>query len=249
MERNAFIKEKTKNDLVDYLRLRVISILTEELNFEKKKVERIYQKQNGQIPRVVESLLGFTLPPINQKESSFSGPKIIRGRKVVVKLDEIKPFKFLGKLDTGAFVSSISAINIKRFSKGKEKQEYVEFEICHPSMWKNKGKRKKKRKGKVMRSLRNQGKPFSIKVIKKIKRIAKVKNTSGIAIPRIVVEFSCEINKQIKTIEVNLMDRRELKHCILIGIKAIRTFNFAIAPSRRSKFSQSFSYSKKGRNE
>jgi hypothetical protein len=115
------------------------------------------------------------------------------------------------KFDTGADTSSLSAQDIKAFSKDNKK--YVKFTINHRSI------------------------PFSIKKTLPIVRRVRIKNhrhiseAAGVKDRRPVVTIKLCIGNIIKDIDVNLVDRANFYYPLLIGKDAIIKLNAVIDPS------------------
>ena len=115
------------------------------------------------------------------------------------------------KFDTGANTSSLSAYNIKTFTKNGKK--YVKFTIDHDNL------------------------SFAIKKTLAIKKKVSIKNHSHLVLAslskncRPVVRIKLCVGNIAKTIDVNLVDRSNFSYPLLIGNNAIIKFAAIIDPS------------------
>ncbi|MDY7562247.1 ATP-dependent zinc protease [Pseudomonas sp. CCC3.2] len=119
-----------------------------------------------------------------------------------------------GKMDTGALTASLSAKDIQLFKRDGE--DWVRFRLAT--------------------------KDASDKVYEhKVARISRIKgrldgdeeDESVDPAKRPVVDLELCLGKAKRTVEVNLVDRRNFNFPLLIGAKALREFGAAVNPARR----------------
>ncbi|MCH4872628.1 retropepsin-like aspartic peptidase RloA2 [Pseudomonas sp. TMW22091] len=135
------------------------------------------------------------------------------GRYEYIKLPEIGE-TLKAKMDTGALTASLSAKNIKTFTRDGD--EWVSFQLATD------GASSKVYEHKVSR-------------ISKIKSRAdedEDKDEAGSA-KRPVVDLEMCLGNVKRTVEVNLTDRSSFNYPLLIGAKALREFGAAVNPARR----------------
>ena len=135
------------------------------------------------------------------------------GRYEYIKLPEIGE-TLKAKMDTGALTASLSAKNIKTFTRDGD--EWVSFQLATEGA--------------------------SSKVYEhKVSRISKIKNRAdededkdevNVA-KRPVVDLEMCLGNVKRTVEVNLTDRSNFNYPLLIGAKALREFGAAVNPARR----------------
>ena len=118
------------------------------------------------------------------------------------------------KMDTGALTASLSAKNIKTFTRDGD--EWVSFQLATEGA--------------------------SSKVYEhKVSRISKIKSRAdededkdeAVSAKRPVVELEMCLGNVKRTVEVNLTDRSSFNYPLLIGAKALREFGAAVNPARR----------------
>ena len=155
--------------------------------------------------------------------ASAEPAKNIYGRIEYVTLEDQQQL-LKAKMDTGARISSLSAINIEFFKKNNE--DWVRFDVVDP-----------KRKIKM-----HFEKPLE-RMLHIKPRKDEISNLSDSAkedlpnnIKRPVVKMNVCLRNQLKEIEVNLIDRHHFLYPMLLGSKAIITFNGIINPA--SKFTE-----------
>ncbi|MDD0973731.1 ATP-dependent zinc protease [Pseudomonas fontis] len=118
------------------------------------------------------------------------------------------------KMDTGALTASLSATDIKRFTRDGE--DWVRFRLAT-----------KDADGKVYEH--------------KVARISKIKTRadeddegeSVESAKRPVIDLELCLGDVKRTVEVNLTDRSSFNYPLLIGAKALREFGAAVNPARR----------------
>ena len=135
------------------------------------------------------------------------------GRYEYIKLPEIGE-TFKAKMDTGALTASLSAKNIKTFTRDGD--EWVSFQLATDGA--------------------------SSKVYEhKVSRISKIKSRAdededkdeAVSAKRPVVDLEMCLGNVKRTVEVNLTDRSSFNYPLLIGAKALREFGAAVNPARR----------------
>lgn len=149
--------------------------------------------------------------------TGFAAEKTVYGRYEMMKVKGLEGL-IPAKLDTGAMTASLSATDIKVFKKDGE--EWVRFT---PQV-----------KGKTFQ-------PMELPLAKmgKIKRraadVVAVDDDDDDKDPnytyRPEVKMEVCLGNQLKTIDVNLTDRRAFSYPLLIGTKALRDFNAIVDPS------------------
>ena len=149
--------------------------------------------------------------------------KNIYGRIEYVTLDQ-NPALLKAKMDTGARISSLSAINLKYFKKfGKE---WVSFDVVDP-------KRKVKMHFKKPLERMLHIKPRSDENNSQTERPTDKDEPNGL---RPVVKINLCLRTQLKEIEVNLIDRSHFLYPMLLGSKSIVLFDGLINP--KTKFTE-----------
>ncbi|MGH8380651.1 ATP-dependent zinc protease family protein [Pseudomonas sp.] len=136
------------------------------------------------------------------------------GRYEYIALPEFGGETLKAKMDTGALTASLSAKDIKLFTRDGE--DWVRFRLAT-----------KESDGKVYEH--------------KLARISKIKNRAdededgeGAEISkRPVVDLELCLGDVKRTVEVNLTDRSSFNYPLLIGAKALREFKAAVNPARR----------------
>ena len=135
------------------------------------------------------------------------------GRYEYIKLPEIGE-TLKSKMDTGALTASLSAKNIKTFTRDGD--EWVSFQLATEGA--------------------------SSKVYEhKVSRISKIKSRAdedddkdeAVSAKRPVVDLEMCLGNVKRTVEVNLTDRSSFNYPLLIGAKALREFGAAVNPARR----------------
>ena len=135
------------------------------------------------------------------------------GRYEYIKLPEIGE-TLKAKMDTGALTASLSAKNIKTFTRDGD--EWVSFQLATEGA--------------------------SSKVYEhKVSRISKIKSRAdededkdeAVSAKRPVVDLEMCLGNVKRTVEVNLTDRSSFNYPLLIGAKALREFGAAVNPARR----------------
>ena len=146
--------------------------------------------------------------------------KNIYGRIEYVTLEQ-NPALLKAKLDTGARISSLSAINLKYFKKyGKQ---WVAFDVIDP-------KRKLKMHFKKPLERMLHIKPRSDENIP-VTELANDKKESNAKRP--VIKMHICLRNQLKEIEVNLIDRSNFLYPMLLGSKSIVLFDGLINPGAK----------------
>ena len=135
------------------------------------------------------------------------------GRYEYIKLPEIGE-TLQAKMDTGALTATLSAKNIKTFTRDGD--EWVSFQLATEGA--------------------------SSKVYEhKVSRISKIKSRAdededkdeAVSAKRPVVDLEMCLGNVKRTVEVNLTDRSSFNYPLLIGAKALREFGAAVNPARR----------------
>ena len=135
------------------------------------------------------------------------------GRYEYIKLPEIGE-TLKAKMDTGALTASLSAKNIKTFTRDGD--EWVSFQLATEGA--------------------------SSKVYEhKVSRISKINSRAdededkdeAVSAKRPVVDLEMCLGNVKRTVEVNLTDRSSFNYPLLIGAKALREFGAAVNPARR----------------
>ena len=155
--------------------------------------------------------------------TTAQSPKNIYGRIEYVTLEDQHQL-LKAKMDTGARISSLSAINIEFFTKNKK--NWVQFDVVDP---------KKNIKMHFEKPLERM---LHIKPRKDeiLNLTDSAKTDLQNKIQRPVVKMEICLRNQLKEIEVNLIDRLHLLYPMLLGSKAIVTFDGIINPA--SKFTE-----------
>jgi hypothetical protein len=105
------------------------------------------------------------------------------------------PFSYLARIDTGASVTSLHAVEVKITNESIEPKKNIGREITFKTM---------NRAGKFQR------------LTGCIKRISTVKNSQGTE-QRYIIELTLSWKNVNKTVEVNLRDRSRMTYKLLIG--------------------------------
>ncbi|MDP3848385.1 MAG: ATP-dependent zinc protease [Pseudomonas sp.] len=135
------------------------------------------------------------------------------GRYEKIGLPELKE-TLKAKMDTGAYTASLSASDIELFKRDGE--EWVRFRLAAEGV-----------DDRVHEHL--------------VARISKIKNRAeesddedAVAISkRPVIDLQLCLGDQLRTVEVNLVDRSGFNYPLLIGAKALRELDAAIDPAKR----------------
>ncbi|MDO8697106.1 MAG: ATP-dependent zinc protease [Pseudomonadales bacterium RIFCSPLOWO2_12_59_9] len=135
------------------------------------------------------------------------------GRYEKIGLPELKQ-TLKAKMDTGAYTASLSARDIELFKRDGE--EWVRFRLA----------------AKGFDDTRYEH---------LLARISKIKNRAdenddedAVAISkRPVIDLQLCLGTQLRTVEVNLVDRSGFNYPLLIGAKALRELDAAIDPAKR----------------
>lgn len=140
------------------------------------------------------SLVGDTLAQAEGKQSARAGTVLPRTRELAgwVERVRITPGDVIinAKLDTGADISSINATDVEQFERGGQK--WVRFKVL----------------SRVGRS---------IGIERPVKRFALIKRHSGKNEKRIVVRLGLCIGSHLMEADVNLVDRGNFEHQMLVG--------------------------------
>ena len=135
------------------------------------------------------------------------------GRYEKIGLPELKQ-TLKAKMDTGAYTASLSARDIELFERDGE--DWVRFRLAAEGV-----------DDRVYEHL--------------LARISKIKNRAeesddedAVAISkRPVIDLQLCLGDQLRTVEVNLVDRSSFNYPLLIGAKALRKLDAAINPAKR----------------
>ena len=135
------------------------------------------------------------------------------GRYEKIGLPELKQ-TLKAKMDTGAYTASLSARDIELFKRDGE--EWVRFRLAAKGV-----------DDTLYEHL--------------VARISKIKNRAeesddedAVAISkRPVIDLQLCLGDQLRTVEVNLVDRSGFNYPLLIGAKALRELDAAIDPAKR----------------
>lgn len=141
--------------------------------------------------------------------ASASEDKNVFGHDEIIILPQLKDLQVHAKLDTGAKTASLSAQDLKLFTKNKE--TWVRFQL--------------------------EGKKKSYEF--PVKRISRIKKREGeMCSPddatyteRPVIELQVCLGNQSKTIEVNLEDRSRFDYQLLIGKVGLTELKAIVDPS------------------
>nr|MBO2509435.1 ATP-dependent zinc protease [Gammaproteobacteria bacterium] len=137
------------------------------------------------------------------------------GRYEYVALGELNR-TFKAKLDTGALTTSLSARNIRRFSRDGE--EWVRFRLD-------------------VREADDTFYEFPVSRISRIKSRSEEdeedEEASDEAARRPVIALKACLDGVSRVIEVNLADRSRFNYPLLIGSRALVAFDAAVDPARR----------------
>ncbi|GIZ13070.1 ATP-dependent zinc protease [Pseudomonas sp. NCCP-436] len=152
-------------------------------------------------------LLGLSTIP----SSGFAAGKTIYGLNEYIELRDFD-LVLAAKLDTGAMTASLSARDIKRFTRDGE--TWVRFVLAVDG-----------RDNEVIE--------------RPLARISKIKRRAGdydpdegkTYTPRPVIELQLCMGQALRTIEVNLTDRSAFQYPLLIGSEALKDFQAMIDPS------------------
>ena len=135
-------------------------------------------------------LFGFACIPAR----SFAAPKATIGETAWIGVAGV-PFEYLARIDTGARVTSIHAVDLHVDGGSEKPFENVGKEISFTSI---------SRTGKVQ------------KITGTIVKVSTVKNSQGIE-QRYVIELTLSWKNVSKTVKVNLRDRSAMQYKLLIG--------------------------------
>lgn len=122
------------------------------------------------------------------------------------------------KLDTGAYSSSISAIDMKIYENEKDEgKKYVKFKFSHPTL--------------------KQEQSYDLPVV----RTASIKNRAEAAgeeyTERPVVMIKTCFNSEIYELEANLIDRTSFSTPVLLGRKGLVQLGAVVDPSKKDTIS------------
>lgn len=141
----------------------------------------------------------------------FAAGKTVYGLNEYIELRDFD-LVLAGKLDTGAMTASLSARDIKRFTRDGE--TWVRFVLAV------------------------DGRDDEV-IERPLARISKIKRRAGdydpgegkTYTPRPVIELQLCMGQTLRTIEVNLTDRSAFQYPLLIGSEALKAFQAMIDPS------------------
>ena len=152
---------------------------------------------------------------------TWAGPaKNIYGRIEYITLEQ-NPTLLKAKMDTGARISSLSAVNLKYFEKHGE--QWVAFDVIDP-------KRKIKIHFKKPLERMLHIKPRSDEHDSLTEPTTDKKESNA---NRPVIKMNICLRNQLKEIEVNLIDRSHFLYPMLLGSKSIVLFNGLINPATK----------------
>ena len=138
----------------------------------------------------------------------------IYGRYEYFKLPEIGQ-TLKAKMDTGALTASLSAKDIKTFTRDGD--EWVRFRLATKDADSKVYEHKISRMSRIKsRADENDGEEESVEVAH-----------------RPVIDLELCLGDEKRTIEVNLTDRSSFNYPLLIGAKGLREFGAAVNPARR----------------
>ena len=162
----------------------------EQLRSEiKKAVQETRQPREKTVETVEVSPIEIKKKIKQKKVKKEALKKIVIGR--VEWIGTLSPkIEFRARIDTGAQSCSMHAEKV--VEKEIEGERYVEFT-----------------------TLDEEGNPFTF--LKKVVKTSMVKGTSGVAEKRYVVKMQLSFGKKQPVVNVNLNDRRNLKHRFLVG--------------------------------
>ena len=135
------------------------------------------------------------------------------GRYEYIKLPEIGE-TLKAKMDTGALTASLSAKNIKTFTRDGD--EWVSFQLA------TEGASSKVYEHKVSRNSQIKSRADEDE-----------DKDEAVSAKRPVVDLEMCLGNVKRTVEVNLTDRSSFNYPLLIGAKALREFGAAVNPARR----------------
>ena len=130
------------------------------------------------------------------------------GWREMVGLPEFHIASLRAKIDTGARTSALHAVDLKRFER--HGASWVEFHVPLP------------------------GQPRSKRSAAPIADERPIKNTSGVAEQRIIVETTLVLAKRHWRIEVSLADRENMEFDLILGRTALRGRRLLVNPGRSS---------------
>ena len=148
----------------------------------------------------------FALPGLG-----LAGEKTVYGLSEYVQLSEID-LQVAAKLDTGASTASLSARDIQRFKRNG--QPWVRFYLA------------------IDRA-------HSHPIERPLARVSHIKRRAGDYHPedgkpttqRPVIELTLCMGSALRSVEINLIDRRAFQYPLLIGAKALKSFDALVDPS------------------
>lgn len=153
--------------------------------------------------KIVAALLALVALP------AMANQPALYGRYEYIELPQVGQ-TLKAKMDTGAVTASLSARDIEQFKR--DGKDWVRFRLATEN---------------ADDTLFEQ--PLA--------RISKIKNrteeSGSAAAKRPVVDMQLCLGNQLRTVEVNLTDRRHFNYPLLIGTSALREFDVAINPAQR----------------
>ena len=81
-----------------------------------------------------------------------------------------------------------------------------------------------------------RARPRKVRIVTRLKRVARVKSSRGAPKPRYFVETRLRLGRVERRVEVNLADRRRMKYRVLIGRSALKD-RFMVDVTRSLAFS------------
>lgn len=145
---------------------------------------------------------------------ALAAPPTVYGRYEYFELPELNQ-TLKAKMDTGALTASLSAKDIKTFTRDGE--DWVSFRLASKDGDSQVYEHKIARISRIKsRADENDGEEENVEVAK-----------------RPVIELKLCLGEEQRTIEVNLTDRSSFNYPLLIGAKGLREFDAAVNPARR----------------
>ena len=175
-------------------------------------------------------LLSIIISGLLASSFTWASPaKNIYGRIEYITLDQ-SPVLLKAKMDTGARISSLSAVNLEYFKKFGKK--WVSFDVVDP-------KRKinmhfKKPLERMLHIKPRSDESTSHSELSSEEEGAKAEEESNAKRP--VVKINICLRNQLKEIEVNLIDRSHFLYPMLLGSNTIVLFDGLINP--KTKFTE-----------
>ncbi len=128
------------------------------------------------------------------------------GWREMVGLPELGITSLRAKIDTGARTSALHAVDLVLFEK--DGARWIEFRIPQP------------------------GKPKSARCAAPLVDERQIKNTSGVAETRYIIETTLVFGKRHWSIEVSLADRKKMEFDLILGRTALRRRKLLVDPGR-----------------